>query len=71
MRTNVVSSAYEKILDSVHSPISAVRMMKIVGDRIAPWGDPIFVVNWLDIEAPIITICVLWERYDLNHSLLF
>ena len=50
--------------------MSAIKMMNIDGLKIAPWGEPTFVVSTSDIVDPIITDCLLSVRYVSNHDLL-
>ena len=68
---HVVSSAYPHRTASGHqSSMSLIRMRKIVGDRMLPYGDPTFMLIGSDKVLPIMIHCDLSDRYELNHFTL-
>ena len=68
---NCVSSAYSWC-DTGWLPITHERgwvyMMKRIGKKTKPWQTPQWIVAEEDSLPSIDTVCVLPERYDLNHA---
>ena len=53
-----------------YSSRSAVYSVKIIGLRIPPWGTPEFSSTKPDSIFPILTLCFLSDKKELNHLIV-